>query len=40
MTGDRELLRPIYERTVRSLQRAERDAVPEGHGASLVLADH
>ncbi len=24
--GDRELLRPIYERTVRSLQRAERDA--------------
>lgn len=25
-TGDRELLRPIYERTVRSLQRAERDA--------------
>jgi len=26
VTGDRELLRPIYERTVRSLQRAERDA--------------
>jgi hypothetical protein len=25
-TGDRELLRPIYDRTVRSLQRAERDA--------------
>ena len=26
VTGDCELLRPIYERTVRSLQRAERDA--------------
>jgi len=26
VTGDRELLRPIYDRTVRSLQRAERDA--------------
>lgn len=26
VTGDRELLRPIYERTVRSLKRAERDA--------------
>lgn len=26
VTGDRELLRPIYERTVRSLLRAERDA--------------
>ena len=26
VTGDRELLRPIYERTLRSLQRAERDA--------------
>jgi hypothetical protein len=26
VTGDRELLRPIYERTVRSLRRAERDA--------------
>jgi len=26
VTGDRELLRPIYDRTLRSLQRAERDA--------------
>jgi glycogen debranching enzyme len=26
VTGDRELLRPLYDRTVRSLQRAERDA--------------
>jgi len=26
VTGDRELLRPVYERTVRSLKRAERDA--------------
>ncbi len=26
VTGDRELLRPIYERTLRSLKRAERDA--------------
>ncbi len=26
VTGDRELLRPIYERTLRSLQRAEREA--------------
>ncbi len=26
VTGDGELLRPIYERTVRSLKRAERDA--------------
>jgi hypothetical protein len=26
VTGDRELLRPLYERTLRSLQRAERDA--------------
>jgi hypothetical protein len=26
VTGDRELLRPIYDRTVRSLKRAERDA--------------
>jgi hypothetical protein len=26
VTGDRELLRPVYERTVRSLARAERDA--------------
>lgn len=26
VTGDRDLLRPIYERTVRSLKRAERDA--------------
>ena len=26
VTGDRELLRPLYARTVRSLQRAERDA--------------
>ncbi|HYG34875.1 MAG TPA: amylo-alpha-1,6-glucosidase [Clostridia bacterium] len=26
VTGDRDLLRPIYERTVRSLLRAERDA--------------
>ncbi len=26
VTGDRELLRPIYDRTVRSLERAERDA--------------
>ena len=26
VTGDRELLRPIYDRTVRSLRRAERDA--------------
>ncbi len=26
VTGDRELVRPIYERTLRSLQRAERDA--------------
>jgi hypothetical protein len=26
VTGDRELVRPVYERTVRSLRRAERDA--------------
>jgi Mannosylglycerate hydrolase MGH1-like glycoside hydrolase domain len=26
VTGDRELLRPLYDRTMRSLQRAERDA--------------
>jgi glycogen debranching enzyme len=26
VTGDRELLRPLFDRTVRSLQRAERDA--------------
>ena len=26
VTGDRELLQPLYERTLRSLQRAERDA--------------
>ncbi|MGA2033289.1 MAG: amylo-alpha-1,6-glucosidase [Thermoguttaceae bacterium] len=26
VTGDRDLLRPLYDRTVRSLQRAERDA--------------
>ena len=26
VTGDRELLKPIYDRTVRSLRRAERDA--------------
>jgi len=26
VTGDRDLLRPLYERTLRSLQRAERDA--------------
>ncbi len=26
VTGDRDLLKPIYERTVRSLKRAERDA--------------
>ena len=26
VTGDRDLLRPVYERTIRSLQRAERDA--------------
>jgi hypothetical protein len=26
VTGDRELLRPVFDRTVRSLQRAERDA--------------
>ena len=26
VTGDRELVRPIYDRTLRSLQRAERDA--------------
>ena len=33
VTGDKELLRPIYDRTVRSLRRAEQDAI-----AALKLA--
>ena len=37
VTGDRELLRPIYERTVRSLTRAERDAFSR-NSASLAAA--
>ncbi len=32
VTGDRDLLRPIYERTVRSLKRAERDAYNPKNG--------
>jgi hypothetical protein len=32
VTGDRELLRPLYERTLRSLQRAERDAFDQKLG--------
>src|SRR5208282_84466 len=32
VTGDRDLLRPLYERTLRSLQRARRDAFNEKLG--------
>ena len=32
VTGDRDLLRPLYDRTVRSLQRARRDAFNEKLG--------
>ncbi len=32
VTGDRELVRPVYDRTVPSLQRAERDAFDERLG--------
>ena len=41
VTGDRELLRPIYDRTVRSLQRAERDAFdPEAGPVSRLFQLH